>query len=65
MDLQDQPLSAIGGRVPPLDAMPSGCRFAARCPLARSGCELPQQLLPAEPNHLARCHVTTGALQAA
>jgi oligopeptide/dipeptide ABC transporter ATP-binding protein len=62
MDLEGQELAAIPGRVPALDAMPSGCRFAARCPLARPGCEREQVLVPAAAGHLARCHVATGAL---
>ena len=62
MDLDGQDLAAIPGRVPPLDAMPAGCRFQPRCPLARAGCEAPQVLAEAAPGHLARCHVATGAL---
>jgi oligopeptide/dipeptide ABC transporter ATP-binding protein len=62
MDLDAQDLAAIPGRVPPLDAMPSGCRFAPRCPLARAGCERPQALLPGAPDHLVRCHVALGEL---
>jgi oligopeptide/dipeptide ABC transporter ATP-binding protein len=62
MDLDGQELRAIPGRVPPLDAMPSGCRFQPRCPLAREGCEQRQVLAPAAPGHLARCHVATGVL---
>jgi oligopeptide/dipeptide ABC transporter ATP-binding protein len=63
MDLEGQELAAIRGRVPALDAMPAGCRFAPRCPLAQAGCEREQVLAPAEePGHLARCHVATGAL---
>ena len=65
MDRDAQDLAAIPGRVPPLDAMPSGCRFAPRCPLARSGCELPQVLAPLTEQSLARCHVATGVLPAA
>ncbi|MCW3473047.1 ABC transporter ATP-binding protein [Limobrevibacterium gyesilva] len=64
MDLEGQHLAAIPGRVPPLDAMPAGCRFAPRCSLAQAGCERPQQLAPVGDEHLARCHVATGALQA-
>ena len=60
MERTDQTLAAIPGRVPPLHAMPTGCRFAPRCPLARAGCERPQALAPAGPDHLARCHVATG-----
>jgi peptide/nickel transport system ATP-binding protein len=64
MDREAQDLAAIPGRVPPLDAMPSGCRFAPRCPLARAGCELPQVLAPVAEQTLARCHVATGLLPA-
>ena len=46
MDRDAQDLAAIPGRVPPLDAMPAGCRFAPRCPLAHEGCERPQVLAP-------------------
>ncbi len=62
MDIEGQELAAIGGRVPPLDAMPAGCRFAPRCSLARAGCDRPQELRPAGAGHVARCHVATGAL---
>jgi oligopeptide/dipeptide ABC transporter ATP-binding protein len=62
MDRDAQDLAAIPGRVPALDAMPAGCRFAPRCPLARAGCEQPQVLAPFADGHLARCHVATGAL---
>jgi peptide/nickel transport system ATP-binding protein len=64
MDRDAQDLRAIPGRVPPLDAMPTGCRFAPRCPLAQAGCERPQVLAPFGEGHLARCHVATGALAA-
>jgi oligopeptide/dipeptide ABC transporter ATP-binding protein len=62
MDIDGQELQAIGGRVPPLDAMPEGCRFAPRCALAQAGCERPQALAPVDEAHLARCHVATGGL---
>jgi len=61
MDRAEQTLAAIPGRVPPLDDMPRGCRFAPRCPLRRDGCEAPQVLAAAAPRHLARCHVATSA----
>ena len=60
MDIDGQDLAAIRGRVPALDAMPAGCRFAPRCLLKRAGCEAPQSLAPTGPDHLARCHVATG-----
>lgn len=54
MDRAEQMLAAIPGRVPPLNDMPTGCRFAPRCPLRREGCErrrfwrqLPHSILPA------------------
>ncbi len=61
MDRPAGDLAAIPGRVPPLDAMPAGCRFQPRCGMARAGCERPQSLVEAAPGHLARCHVATGA----
>ncbi|MGG5809061.1 ABC transporter ATP-binding protein [Falsiroseomonas sp. CW058] len=60
LDAAGQALSAIPGRVPPLDRMPQGCRFAPRCPLARAGCEREQVLAGVAPGHAARCHVATG-----
>jgi oligopeptide/dipeptide ABC transporter ATP-binding protein len=62
LDAPGQALSAIPGRVPPLDAMPPGCRFAPRCPLKRAGCEAEQTLAEVAPGHAARCHVATGVL---
>ncbi len=62
MDRDGQELSAIPGRVPPLDAMPTGCRFAPRCPQRQAGCERPQVLASVEAAHVARCHVATGVL---
>jgi peptide/nickel transport system ATP-binding protein/oligopeptide transport system ATP-binding protein len=62
LDMPEQALSAIPGRVPPLDAMPPGCRFAPRCPQARAGCEREQALAEVTPGHAARCHVATGVL---
>jgi len=40
-----QPLYSIPGRVPPLSAMPDGCRFAPRCNHAVDECRRPQPLL--------------------
>ncbi len=64
MDIDGQELAAIPGRVPPLDAMPEGCRFAPRCGLARAGCDAPQTLAPAGTGHHARCHVATEIVHA-
>jgi oligopeptide/dipeptide ABC transporter ATP-binding protein len=60
--MPEQALAAIPGRVPPLDSMPGGCRFALRCPLAQAGCEMPQVLDPVSAGHSVRCHVATGTL---
>ncbi len=57
LDRPDAPLAAIAGRVPPLDAMPAGCRFAPRCAMRRAGCEAEQALAPLAPDHTVRCHV--------
>ena len=62
MDRPAAALAAIPGRVPALDAMPPGCRFQPRCPMARAGCEQPQSLTEAAPGHAVRCHVATGTM---
>jgi len=61
LDVAGQQLAAIPGRVPPLGQMPPGCRYRPRCALAQAGCEQPQHLAPASPDHLARCHLVTSA----
>jgi oligopeptide/dipeptide ABC transporter ATP-binding protein len=60
MDLDDQTLVAVPGRVPALDAMPPGCRFAPRCAMAQAGCEVPQELVEVGGGHAVRCHVAVG-----
>ncbi|MDA8247631.1 MAG: ABC transporter ATP-binding protein [Rhodospirillales bacterium] len=60
LEREGQTLAAIPGRVPALDAMPAGCRFAPRCALARAGCERAQVLAPVAEGQRARCHVATG-----
>ena len=52
---EPQPLAAIPGRVPPLDGMPVGCRFADRCTMRSPGCETPQALRDIAPGHEVRC----------
>lgn len=51
-------LVSIPGYPPKLDALPAGCRFAPRCPLAFERClvEMPKQYeLPG--HHIASCHL--------
>ncbi|MBE9604440.1 ABC transporter ATP-binding protein [Acetobacteraceae bacterium H6797] len=62
LDQPEAALHAIPGRVPPLDKMPPGCRFAARCPMRQEGCDLPQVLVDVDAQHRVRCHVASGAL---
>lgn len=51
------PLQEIPGRVPALDALPSGCAFADRCPLAQPRCRGQMPLLRpvGTPSHQVRC----------
>ncbi len=54
----------IAGAVPSIDAMPQGCRFAARCPLKEARCEAhlpPLVALSDNAAHFARCWVRTDA----
>ncbi|HXU22036.1 MAG TPA: ABC transporter ATP-binding protein [Verrucomicrobiae bacterium] len=57
--LARQKFTSIPGTVPSLDALPSGCAFAPRCPHATNECEaaLPQLLSVGDSskNHQARC----------
>jgi peptide/nickel transport system ATP-binding protein len=49
-------LYSIPGRVPPLTALPAGCVFEPRCPLAEEACRAnPPNLLEVTPGHQARC----------
>jgi peptide/nickel transport system ATP-binding protein len=53
-------LAAIPGQVPPISAMPSGCRFAPRCFLREPACEArdPELVaLPGAADHRVRCRV--------
>lgn len=57
----------LQGEVPSPINPPSGCYFHPRCPIAQEGiCDVERpELLPApnDPNHLASCHLRTGAYQ--
>ncbi len=61
---RDQPLPR--GEIPSPINPPSGCVFHPRCPIAQEICaqEIPE-LLPVQddPQHLAACHLRTGAYQ--
>lgn len=49
-------LVPIPGQVPPLASMPTGCRFAPRCPQAEKRCLTDNpELLPVADGHLCRC----------
>ncbi len=55
-------LSSIPGYPPRLDALPAGCRFAPRCPLAFDRCHTEQPLLHKIDDsqsavHIASCHL--------
>lgn len=53
---RQEPLAPIGGDVPDLTNLPSGCIFQPRCPYARPACEgAPIALLERTPGHLVRC----------
>ena len=50
-------LETIAGQVPPLSAMPRGCRFAERCEYARDLCrEVAPAWRPVGPEQWLRCH---------
>ena len=54
-DVRDA-LAVIPGSVPNLIDLPSGCKFAARCPYAKELCiEMEPQLVEVEPGHRVRC----------
>jgi oligopeptide/dipeptide ABC transporter ATP-binding protein len=49
-------LQSISGQVPNPAHMPSGCRFAPRCPMKEARCETIQpELLETAPSHSCRC----------
>ncbi|QUL52970.1 ABC transporter ATP-binding protein [Paenibacillus tritici] len=52
----EERLSSIPGQVPNPANLPSGCRFAPRCPVAVDRCreQLPE-LLEVQPGHICRC----------
>ncbi len=51
-------LKSIPGQVPDLSALPPGCRFAPRCPLAQEVCRQAEPLpLASASGHAVACHV--------
>jgi peptide/nickel transport system ATP-binding protein len=54
-DGERQRLTPIPGTVPSIYALPPGCPFEPRCPLAEARCREPVQLIAAGPDHLTRC----------
>jgi len=53
-------LKPIPGQVPPITAMPTGCRYAERCPLRIERCHLevpPLVPAPGRRGHQLRCWV--------
>jgi oligopeptide/dipeptide ABC transporter ATP-binding protein len=49
-------LRSIPGNVPPLDAMPDGCRFHPRCPAAQPDCRVNKpELIQVQPTRWVRC----------
>jgi peptide/nickel transport system permease protein len=53
---RDRPLVTIGGRPPALDALPPGCAFAPRCPLADERCRAADPALePLAGDHRVAC----------
>ena len=58
-DRLDDPIAPIPGMVPSPGERPTGCRFADRCALRSTPCDLPQALRPAGPSRLARCHLVS------
>jgi oligopeptide transport system ATP-binding protein len=51
-------LGAIAGTMPGLRALPTGCRFHPRCPIAEPRCAVePPVLRPLAPDRAAACHL--------
>jgi oligopeptide/dipeptide ABC transporter ATP-binding protein len=64
----DQPrgqLPTLPGAPPDMGALPAGCRFRERCPLAQERCLTHPELTVVAPAHKARCWVAQAAAQAA
>ncbi len=58
MARRTQRLQVISGQVPPLDDLPTGCRFHPRCAHAFTPCDHVEPLLQTvQNNRLVRCHL--------
>jgi peptide/nickel transport system ATP-binding protein len=60
-------LSTIAGQVPAISAMPSGCRFAARCPHREPACTTRDPVLvplPKAADHQVRCWLRAPPVEA-
>jgi peptide/nickel transport system ATP-binding protein len=56
LDWRVDELAAIDGMVPNMAALPTGCRFAPRCPFVREICtHAPPPIVPVGPGHASRC----------
>jgi len=54
---RDEPLEPIGGRPPDPRALPPGCRFAPRCPMAEDRCRHDDPSLRPGPHTTVACHL--------
>ncbi len=52
-----RPLVPIAGTPPSLIALPPGCAFAPRCPLAQDVCATAPPVRAVAADHIARCHL--------
>jgi oligopeptide/dipeptide ABC transporter ATP-binding protein len=61
----DKRLTSIPGYPPKLDALPPGCRFAPRCPLAFEKCmvDMPELYSLAGGDHIVSCHLVETELK--
>lgn len=61
----DKRLTSIPGYPPKLDALPPGCRFAPRCPLAFEKCtvEMPELYSLNGGDHIVSCHLVEAGLK--
>ena len=56
LGLVQKHLAVIPGSVPNLIALPSGCKFAPRCPYVKEVCiQREPRLIETKPSHLVRC----------